>query len=113
MRPLTARRNAMIRQALIVSAATIGLLCAGAGYAQTVTPTNQAPPPPPASWNNTSQQALETAKSGTAVPWQNPDGSTAGAITPSPAFQNASGQTCREFQQTITVDGQPQQAFGT
>jgi surface antigen len=110
----------MGRQAVLAAVAMVSMACVGVAAAQTspsvqtqtISPTTQAPAPP-ASWNGSSQQALETAKSGTTVPWQNPDGSPGGVITPSPAFQDASGQTCREFQQTIMVGGQPQQAFGT
>jgi hypothetical protein len=109
----------MIRQVILASVAIASLTSAAvaqtsSAQTQTITPTAQAPPPaPPASWNNTSQQALETAQSGTAVPWQNPDGSSGGVITPSPAFQNAAGQPCREFQQSIMVNGQAEEAFGT
>jgi hypothetical protein len=69
----------------------------------------EAPPP---YWNSTGQQALETGKSGTALPWKNPDGSS-GSVTPFPAFQTADGQVCREFQETVTIAGRLQQAYGT
>lgn len=31
----------------------------------------------------------------------------------SPAYQSSSGQTCREYQTTVTVDGQSQPGYGT
>jgi surface antigen len=60
-----------------------------------------------------SQHALETAPAGTATTWQNPDSGNSGTVTPTRTFQNASGQYCREFQQTITIGGQQQQSYGT
>lgn len=107
----------MMRQALVTVVTIAGFACAAAltaeiASAQTVTPGGPAQPLPPAPplWI---QRALETAQPGTEVPLRNADGGTDGAIIPSPAFQDAAGQTCREFQQTITVNGQAQQAFGT
>lgn len=59
------------------------------------------------------QQALETGRSGTPVTWRNPDSGHAGTVTPQPAYETSSGQYCREFQQTVTIDGQTQSAYGT
>ncbi len=61
----------------------------------------------------TTQRALETQPSGTTINWKNPDSGNYGTVTPQPAKQNASGQYCREFQQTVTVGGQTEEAFGT
>lgn len=60
----------------------------------------------------TQQQALETAPSGTSSAWQNPDSGNSGVIVPQPAVQRADGTYCREFQQTITVGGQTETAYG-
>ncbi len=60
-----------------------------------------------------SQRALETAPSGQVVQWRNPDSGHYGQVVPQPAYQNASGQYCREYQQTVTIDGRQQSAFGT
>ena len=57
--------------------------------------------------------ALETAPSGQTVSWRNPDSGNSGTITPEPAVQRDSGEYCREYQQTITVAGRSEQAFGT
>ena len=57
--------------------------------------------------------ALETKPSGTAVAWHNPDSGNRGTITPQPAYQSNSGAYCREFQQTVTVGGKTEDAFGT
>lgn len=59
------------------------------------------------------QQAFETARTGTAVSWRNPDSGNSGVIVPQGTYQTASGQYCREFQQTVTVQGESQQAYGT
>jgi len=58
------------------------------------------------------QDALENARSGTVVQWRNPDDGATGTFVPKPAFQDASGQICREFQQTVTIGSQQQQAWG-
>lgn len=63
--------------------------------------------------NQTRYQALETAPSGTTSEWYNPDSGNKGTITPQPAYQNASGQYCREYQQTVTIAGQQEEAYGT
>lgn len=58
------------------------------------------------------QQAMETTKTGQTVNWVNPDSGNQGTYTPQAAYQDSSGQYCREFQQTITVDGKTENAFG-
>lgn len=62
--------------------------------------------------NQTQQVALETAPSGTSTAWQNPDSGNSGAIIPQPAVQQADGTYCREFQQSITVGGNTETAYG-
>lgn len=59
------------------------------------------------------RQALETAPSGQSVPWRNPDSGHSGSVTPTRTYQNASGQYCREFQQTVTIDNKPENSYGT
>ena len=61
----------------------------------------------------TTQRALETAPSGTMVPWRNPDTGHSGTVTPVKTYATPPGQYCREFQQTVTIGGQTQQAYGT
>ena len=61
----------------------------------------------------TQQTALETAPSGTPSAWKNPDSGNSGEVTPQRTYQDASGAYCREFQQTITVGGNTEQAYGT
>lgn len=59
------------------------------------------------------QRALETGQSGQPIGWHNPDSGHYGQVVPQPAYQNNSGQYCREYQQTVTIDGRPQSAYGT
>ena len=59
------------------------------------------------------QQALETARAGQGVAWSNPDSGNQGTITPTRTYQKADDQYCREFQQTIIVGGEPEEAYGT
>jgi surface antigen len=58
-------------------------------------------------------QAFESAQSGKAVAWQNPDNGHAGTITPTRTYQTAQGAYCREYQQTVTIDGKKENSFGT
>lgn len=63
--------------------------------------------------NQTAQQSLETAPTGTTSTWSNPDSGNSGSITPTRTYETASGQYCREYQQTVTVGGQNESAYGT
>jgi surface antigen len=66
-----------------------------------------------AAYYQASQQALETAPPGQTLPWQNPQSGNSGTITPSNYYQNANGQYCREYTQTISVGGQREEGYGT
>lgn len=59
------------------------------------------------------QQAFESAPAGQSIAWNNPDSGHAGVVTPTRTFEQAPGQFCREYQQTIMVAGQEQRSFGT
>lgn len=61
----------------------------------------------------TAQVALEKNRTGDAAEWTNPDSGHAGTITPTRTYQEASGAYCREYQQTVTIGGQQQSAYGT
>ncbi len=61
----------------------------------------------------TMNSSLEHSPSGKVSEWRNPDSGNYGTYTPQPAYQTANNQTCREFQQTITVGGQQQSGYGT
>lgn len=58
------------------------------------------------------QRTLETAPSGTAVAWSNPDSGNSGKIIAQAAHRNNAGQYCREYTQDVVVAGKHQQAYG-
>jgi len=60
----------------------------------------------------TAQDALEHAPSGVERTWQNPDSGNSGSIVAKPAYQE-NGAYCREFTQTVTIDGKSERAYGT
>lgn len=59
------------------------------------------------------QSALENNRSGTATEWRNPDAEHTEATVPVKTFQTSEGVYCREFQQTITIDGRQERGYGT
>ncbi|PHZ86311.1 RT0821/Lpp0805 family surface protein [Paremcibacter congregatus] len=58
------------------------------------------------------QVALESYPSGETATWYNPDSGNSGSYRPKPAYQTETGQYCREYQQTITVGGKTEEAYG-
>ncbi|NOZ66989.1 MAG: hypothetical protein GXP00_10935 [Alphaproteobacteria bacterium] len=58
------------------------------------------------------QVALETYPSGQTATWYNPDTGNSGSYQPQPAYQDKTGAYCREYQQTITVGGKTEDAYG-
>lgn len=62
---------------------------------------------------HTAQSVLENGRNGTTSRWTNPDTGHSGTIAPSRTYQASSGQYCREYQQTVTVAGRTESAFGT
>ena len=62
---------------------------------------------------NTTQGALETGVSGQSSTWYNPDSGNRGTVTPQPAYESTEGQYCREYQQTVTIGGEAETAYGT
>jgi len=59
------------------------------------------------------QYALEYTPTRTTTTWRNPDSGNAGSITPVETYQTPQGEYCREYQQTIYIGGEKQQAYGT
>ena len=59
------------------------------------------------------RSTLERNQTGQTSTWRNPDSGHTGSFTPTRTFQTASGQPCREYQQTVTIGGNTEQAFGT
>ena len=61
----------------------------------------------------TTQQSLEAVPSGSTSTWKNPDSGNSGSITPQRTYQKTEGTYCREYQQTISVGGRTEEAYGT
>lgn len=62
---------------------------------------------------DTTQSALEYKKTGGSAGWSNPDSGAAGTVTPTHTYIAADGRPCREFNQTIFVDGQEETVTDT
>ena len=62
---------------------------------------------------DTTQSALEYKKTGRSAGWSNPDSGHAGSVTPTKTFFAADGRPCREFTQTIFVDGKEESVTDT
>ena len=60
----------------------------------------------------TSERALERNRTGETSNWRNPDTGHVGTVTPTRTFQTANGGPCREFQQTVTIGGSTETAYG-
>ena len=63
--------------------------------------------------DHTTQNALETKPTNQPVQWNNPDTGHYGTIMSVRTYQPHPGNLCREFQQTVVVGGQREQAYGT
>lgn len=61
----------------------------------------------------TTNNTLETYPTGQQAEWRNPDSGHYGTVTPTRTYQQSDGTYCREFQQTVYVDGRMQDAHGT
>ena len=63
--------------------------------------------------DDTAQSALETHRTGSTSQWTNPDTGHSGTVTPVETYQRADGVYCRDFEQTISVEGETELAQGT
>ncbi len=61
----------------------------------------------------TTARSLETTQNHRTSQWRNPNNGHYGTVTPTRTYQRSSGQYCREYQQTVTVGGRQQSAYGT
>lgn len=55
----------------------------------------------------------EAAPIGETITWNNPESGNYGSVTPMRDGRSATGSYCREYQQSVTIDGQEQRAHGT
>ncbi|MEM7523258.1 MAG: RT0821/Lpp0805 family surface protein [Pseudomonadota bacterium] len=58
------------------------------------------------------QDGLEDGVSGTTSSWVNPDTGASGGVTPQPAYTNAVGETCREFESEVVIGDETEVATG-
>jgi surface antigen len=61
----------------------------------------------------TSQYSLENSATNQPTTWVNPDTGHRGTVTPTGTYQTNDGRYCREFTQTVEINGEIQQAYGT
>jgi surface antigen len=62
------------------------------------------------------EQAYDQAASapiGERITWSNPETGNSGAVTPMREGTSTTGEYCREFQQTVTIGGKTEDAYGT
>ncbi len=57
-------------------------------------------------------EALEYEPTGSERQWHNPDTGHRGTVSPGPAYRDERGAYCREYQHTVTIAGEQQQAYG-
>ena len=62
---------------------------------------------------NNAQSSLESTPTGMSSSWVNPDSGNSGSLTPTNTYATASGQPCREYHSTVTIDGQTEVVYGT
>ena len=62
--------------------------------------------------DETTQETLETADAGETKSWSNPDSGNSGTATAKTDRQTSDGEECRDFESTVTIDGEQQQANG-
>jgi len=61
----------------------------------------------------TTQMSLENTQVGVTNVWDNPDTGHFGTVTPTRTFRGIGGEICRDFSQTVEIDGERYQATGT
>jgi len=59
------------------------------------------------------QSQVHNAPVGQTISWNNPQSGNNGTFTPVRDGRDSNGSYCREYQQTVTVGGQKQSAYGT
>ena len=61
---------------------------------------------------NQANQQAQSAPLGQPIAWNNPDTGNSGQVVATRDGTAANGQYCREFQQTVTVSGRTETAYG-
>ncbi len=60
----------------------------------------------------TAQYALENNPTNRSSSWRNPDTGHYGDVTPVKTYRSREGRYCREYTQTVSIGGEPQEAYG-
>jgi surface antigen len=59
-------------------------------------------------------EQARVAPIGQTINWSNPESGNSGSVTPTREGRDtATGNYCREFRQTVTIDGRSEEAYGT
>lgn len=61
----------------------------------------------------TAASRAATAPVGQQITWNNPQSGNQGTIVPVREGRDSSGSACREYQQTVTIGGKTERAYGT
>ena len=59
------------------------------------------------------QEGLEHNRNQETIRWINPDNQHYGSLNPIKTYQTVQNDYCREYLQTVVIDGQESQAYGT
>ncbi|MBI3443776.1 MAG: glycine zipper 2TM domain-containing protein [Magnetospirillum sp.] len=59
------------------------------------------------------EEEAHSAPVGQTVAWNNPESGHSGTVTPTREGKDAHGNTCRDYQSTVTVDGKDETVTGT
>ena len=62
---------------------------------------------------NSTHQALEYNQSHHSSTWRNPDTGHSGTTTPIRTYKEPDGRYCREYTQTVLIEGEQHKAYGT
>lgn len=62
---------------------------------------------------NQAIQGAQAAPLNETIAWNNPETGNSGTVTPVRDGTSSTGAYCREFQQTVTVGGKTEEAYGT
>lgn len=61
----------------------------------------------------TTIEVIEETPVGETIEWYNPESGNQGSVTTTREGETANGNYCREYQQTVTIGGNTEQAYGT
>ena len=59
------------------------------------------------------QQSLASSPDGQTTSWTDPSDGHTGTYTPKNTYTTSDGLTCRDYEQTVTIDGRSETAIGT